>query len=373
MPVYGVLRSPFTLPLGRHARAPGGLGGRPGASSGRRYGCGARWCPDTLGRAPGGPTARLPARLVAELGVGSTGRPEGEEGGMTLVTLLTRLPAGPWRPGEVALPVLGDWLRLHCAAWPTWPNTCRRPGVDPCSRWYGPTWTRQLAPARGRFPSRAWPSRYPASAPSLRWSRPAPRRRRTWRPCAATVATRCARDKANRSGWGLLPAGCCGFLGATTGLLYHRPMPPRTLAPAVALLVALLSGCVSDSPPFDSQFNSTDCPARPVDMPGADMSMRTFIGCDLRGANLRGADLRGSSFWWSDLRGADLRDAIMQGTDLSYADLRGADFRGADMTRARLTDVEMDRGGLAGSFGCTFMYPDGRCSTDLDLKDFDGR
>ena len=60
----------------------------------------------------------------------------------------------------------------------------------------------------------------------------------------------------------------------------------------------------------------------------------------------------------------------MQGTDLSYADLRGADFRGADMTRARLTDVEMDRGGLAGSFGCTFMYPDGRCSTDLDLKDF---
>ena len=179
--------------------------------------------------------------------------------------------------------------------------------------------------------------------------------------------SRCARDKANRSGWGLLR-----LLGATTRLRYHRPMPPRTLALAVALLVALLlSGCVSQ--PFDSQFNSKDCPARPVDMPGADLSVRTFIGCDLRDANLRGADLRRSSFWWSDLRGADLRDANLQGTDLSWSDLRGADFRGADMTRARLTDVEMDRGGLAGSFGCTFMYPDGQCSTDLDLKDFDGR
>ena len=32
---------------------------------------GARWCPYTPGRAPGGPTARLPARLVAALGDGA--------------------------------------------------------------------------------------------------------------------------------------------------------------------------------------------------------------------------------------------------------------------------------------------------------------
>ena len=32
-----------TLPLGRRVRAPGGPGGRPGVSTGRRYEYGARW------------------------------------------------------------------------------------------------------------------------------------------------------------------------------------------------------------------------------------------------------------------------------------------------------------------------------------------
>ena len=141
-----------------------------------------------------------------------------------------------------------------------------------------------------------------------------------------------------------------------------RNLPARTLAPtAVAVLVTLLGGCVSDPP-----MRSTDCPARPVDMPGADVSARKWIGCDLRDANLRGTNLAGSLLWYSDLRDADLRDANLRGTNLSNADLRGADLRGADLTDAWLSGVEMNRGGMVGVIGCPYVdAADGRCTTDL--------
>lgn len=76
--------------------------------------------------------------------------------------------------------------------------------------------------------------------------------------------------------------------------------------------------------------------AQGADLQGADLSRSNWIGADLRGANLRQANLKGASLAHADLRGADLSGADLTNTYLRNADLRDAKFID---TRFANTDV----------------------------------
>lgn len=110
-------------------------------------------------------------------------------------------------------------------------------------------------------------------------------------------------------------------------------------------------------------------PTVSVDLRGADLSIRSLSGADLRKADMRGANLRLSVLskallLKADLSGADLvktcfDDAALVSADLSHADLTlahlarvdlfGADLTGACLNGAHLWDASLRRAKMSGA------------------------
>nr|XP_043635105.1 thylakoid lumenal 15 kDa protein 1, chloroplastic [Erigeron canadensis] len=103
---------------------------------------------------------------------------------------------------------------------------------------------------------------------------------------------------------------------------------------------------------------------RGQDLSGKDFSGKTLIKQDfktsiLRQANFKAAKLLGASFFDADLTGADLSDA----------DLRGADFSLAQVTKANLTNANLEGALVTGNTSFKGSTITGADFTDVPLRE----
>ncbi|XP_071685722.1 thylakoid lumenal 15 kDa protein 1, chloroplastic isoform X1 [Rutidosis leptorrhynchoides] len=103
---------------------------------------------------------------------------------------------------------------------------------------------------------------------------------------------------------------------------------------------------------------------RGQDLTGKDFSGKTLIKQDfktsiLRQTNFKNAKLLGASFFDADLTGADLSDA----------DLRGADFSLAQVTKANLTNANLEGALVTGNTSFKGSIITGADFTDVPLRE----
>ena len=104
----------------------------------------------------------------------------------------------------------------------------------------------------------------------------------------------------------------------------------------VGLVVALVAGACSTTPPAPVSPIGADCTDPPTIGPSASLYNCVLSGLDLSGVDLSGADLRGADLSGSNLSGADLSGARMNGANLTGTNLTGAQMAGAILSGAIL-------------------------------------